>query len=126
MLAAVVESDNQHPAGSLPAFIRFPDVAVLVCGRVVTQTAAARVDRFFDDHARFARIALNLTRNRKTGGEDRQALFSIMFRFVCARSPNITPLELTVENRTGFSIIHMIRAPESWALNRLGCQLLLS
>src|SRR5229473_2837597 len=44
VLAAVVEFDNEHPASPFPTLVSFPDVAVLVCGRVVTQTAAARVE----------------------------------------------------------------------------------
>ena len=76
MLAAVVEFDNEHPASSFPTLVGFPDVAVLVCGRVVTQTSAGRVDRFFDYRFRIAHVAWNRTRSRITGGEDCQTLIA--------------------------------------------------
>src|ERR1700675_1896632 len=41
MLAAVIEFENEHPAGSFPGFIRLPDVAV--CGRVVAQNAGKNI-----------------------------------------------------------------------------------
>jgi len=44
VLAAVVEFDNEHSTSPFPGPVGFPDVAVLACGRVVTQTAAARVE----------------------------------------------------------------------------------
>jgi len=48
MLRAIAEFDNEHPASSFPRLLGFPDVTVLVIGRVITQTAVARADRFFD------------------------------------------------------------------------------
>ncbi len=54
MLAAVIEFDNEHPASSFPSPVSLPYVVVLVCGRVVTQTTVAGVDRFFNHRALFA------------------------------------------------------------------------
>ena len=61
VLAAIVESDDEHSTTSFPGFIRSPDVAVLIRGRVVTQSAAACVDRFFNHRAGVACVALNRT-----------------------------------------------------------------
>lgn len=61
VFAAVVESHNEQPACSSPASVSLPDVAVQVRGRVVVQTAVARSDCFFNERARFVRIACNRT-----------------------------------------------------------------
>jgi len=66
VLAAIIKSDDEHSTSPFPGPVGFPDVAILVCGRVVTQTVAARADRFFDHRARFAHVARNRTRSRKT------------------------------------------------------------
>ena len=76
MLAAVCEFHNQNPASSFPSPVSFPDVAVLVRCRAVTQTAAACADGFFNHRAGFACIALNHSRSRITGGENRQTLIA--------------------------------------------------
>ena len=61
MLAAVLELDHEHSARSFPGLVRLPDIAVLVGGRVVTQTAAARRDSLFNILAGFCVTALNRT-----------------------------------------------------------------
>ncbi len=64
MHGAVGKFQHEHPASSTPRPVCLPDVGVLVGGRVVTQTAAARVDRFVNRAARFACVADDGSRDR--------------------------------------------------------------
>ncbi len=64
MLAALIQFQGEHSTSSFPRLVGLPDVAVLIGRRVVAQTTAARIDRFVNRAARFARLAQNGSRNR--------------------------------------------------------------
>ncbi len=76
MFTAVGELYNKYPARSFPRLFCLPDVAVLIGRRVVAQTAAARIDRWFNRAARFTGVARDGSRNRIARRDDVQALIA--------------------------------------------------
>src|SRR5262245_39821028 len=76
MLCAVRKPQDEHPASSFPGLLSFPDVAVLAAGRVVAQTASARVDCFLDHITRLVDVTRNGAGSRIAGREDCQTLIA--------------------------------------------------
>ena len=76
MLGAVGKFQHEHPARSSPRIFCLPDVGVLIGGRVVAQTAAARVDRLVNRAARLRRVAGDGSRDRIACRDDVQALIA--------------------------------------------------
>ena len=68
--AAIVQLQNQLPAGAFPRLVRLPDVRVLVRSRVVAYAALARRDSFFHGGDRRAVAASDLLRDRVACDED--------------------------------------------------------